>query len=616
MKLASFTRKLKKIYQVGLRECVRIVVNRTTIKRFAKKHKQAAIEKKAATTWDVFIKTHPAFVLKQDRFFLNELAAHADQEDVIACANNVLQNNFFLFNQDVYFDGDARWHTDFLLQREGGIDCSFDPEVYFDDIVISAGKTQECVKDIRVVWEISRLQLLMPLGKAYALTNNKKYSDCFQALVSDWSYQNPYLLGVNWVCPMEVGIRAINLIVGGFYFKDAHINQIFWQSYVCLLYDHMQYLESTWEYYDGRTSNHYLSDLVGYFYLCVFFDKKHDWVVKEILSESEKQVASDGMSYEGSTAYHVLVTELFYLFSLLCDQAVVSLPKSFHQKLARMFDAIAACKVNERDMIMIGDNDSGKVLWTGLSPQVVEKMQTKQSQERTFFEQFGLTIIKKEGWHVSLRQHAYKFEQPSGHFHNDVGSITLAFNGVPILVDPGSYCYTASAFWRNYFRSASVHNAVSVKGKEPVEFDERLFALDLSEFDSSTIRFEKKEGVISSKYDNSGLRFKRIIQVQKKAVEITDIVSRSSPKVEGALLFFNFTFAPGIVLEKVEGGWLILQKKESLCILQTDLNFELKPGWVSYNYGSKIPVIRLCAEATFEKNREYICSFRLLNSMV
>jgi hypothetical protein len=374
----------------------------------------------------------------------------------------------------------------------------------------------------------------------------------------------------------------------------------------------MHYLEHTWEYYDGRTSNHYLSDLVGYFYLCVFFEKKTDWVVKEILSEYEKQIFADGMSYEGSTAYHVLVTELCNLFVLLCEQEGVKLPQAFYQKFQRMCQAVNTCTIHDHDMITIGDNDSGKVLWTGFVPH----MHTHASQERTDFEQFGLVIVQKEGWHVSLRQHSYKSKQPSGHFHNDVGSVTLALNGIPILVDPGSYCYTASAFWRNYFRSASVHNAVSIKGKEPVEFDERLFALNLSEQDKQDIRYREKKDMLSAHYESNECNFERSIKVQKNLVEITDSISRLSAKAGVICLFFNFTFAPDIFLEKVKSGWLISGKTGPICLFESDLNFELASGWVSYNYGSKVLTKRLCAETKLEEQKEYICCFRMLNSVV
>ena len=59
------------------------------------------------------------------------------------------------------------------------------------------------------------------LGKAYEYTNEQMYVDAFQRYVTDWLDSNPYLCGINWQCPMEVGIRAINWIVAWEFFKYA-----------------------------------------------------------------------------------------------------------------------------------------------------------------------------------------------------------------------------------------------------------------------------------------------------------------------------------------------------------------------------------------------------------
>lgn len=607
--------KLQKVRQYGLQKSIRIVSNRLKIRRFANKHRHAAHAQQAATTWDVFSKTHPAFVLKCDLHFFDELVAHIDQQEIIKRADSYLNNIFLLFDQEIKFEGDARWHTDFLLKEEGGVDCSFDPELYFDDVIISVGKTQKREKDIRVVWELSRLHLLMIIGKAYDLTKEKKYVDYFQSLVRDWHRHNPYLMGVNWVCPMEVAIRAINLIAGYFFVQHADLDQDFKQLYTCLLYDYMRYLEHTWEYYDGRTSNHYLSDLVGYFFLCTIFGKKTDWVVNEILAECDKQIGADGMSYEGSTAYHGLVTELFFLFRLLYKQHGM-LPDKFERSFERMCTALEACKINEHEMITIGDNDSGKVLPTGILPLGVKKRGIDLPQERTFFKEFGLTVIQKGGLHVSLRQHAYHRDQPSGHFHNDIGSVTLALNGVPILVDPGSFCYTPSAFWRNYFRSSSIHNLVSVKGRELVDFDDRLFFLAIPESTLNCVDFTNKRAAQSIFSESSRLKFKRSVLVEKNVLKITDIVFESSSELKDIFLFFNFTFEPSISLQKIESGWLISDKHTPLCVFESNIDFDIQFGLMSHNYGSKKPTLRLCSEVLFEDAQEYNCYFRFFNSVL
>ncbi len=59
-----------------------------------------------------------------------------------------------------------------------------------------------------------------------------------------------------------------------------------------------------------------------------------------------------------------------------------------------------------------------------------------------------------------------------GHGHNDITSIDAVLDGVPLLVDPGTFTYTASREWRNRFRSTAFHNAVQVDDHELNRFGE------------------------------------------------------------------------------------------------------------------------------------------------
>ncbi|MEX0849341.1 MAG: heparinase II/III family protein [Candidatus Dependentiae bacterium] len=623
-------RKLKKIYQVGPRECWRIVSNRSLIHRFVQKNKQHALQKNAAINWQDFESKYVINCVqffeqlkKNNLIFLNDYLKDITSNEILNTANNIVQNRWLLFNESIIFKSKDRWHTDFLLKKNDATDCVFDPDMYFNEIQIIAGKSDRHVKDVRVVWELNRLQMLVQLGQAFKLTGDEKFVDYFQELIIDWCNQNAYLLGVNWLCPMEVGIRAINLIIAFDYFKHAHIDNNFWQQYICLLYDHMNYLENTWEYYDGRTSNHYLSDLVGYFYLTWFFgdlhgmQKKQDWVVSEVLKEFEKQIQLDGTSYEGSTSYHVLVTELFYLFYLLCDQLHISLPQSFMQTLAKMFDFIDACNVNTKDMITIGDSDSGKVLYCGLPYRIVQQMKNRLDRhELQHFVDFGLSILKNRTWHVSLRHHVYNNRQPSGHFHNDVGSVTLAIDGIPILVDPGSYCYTASAKWRNFFRSVEQHNVMFFKGTEQADFDERLFALSLPE--KKYIHYDDDKILKESHilYDNVGLTLNRELKIEEKALFIYDSLNESSKMNSDLVPVLNFVFSPKIVLQKEQDSWLIMYRNKVLCMLETELKFEQYNGWVSDVYGKKNDAICLRAKVPLTLKEQYVSCFRLPNSIV
>jgi hypothetical protein len=52
----------------------------------------------------------------------------------------------------------------------------------------------------------------------------------------------------------------------------------------------------------------------------------------------------------------------------------------------------------------------------------------------------------------------------AAHAHADALSVEVRHDGVPLLVDPGTYCYHGEPEWRQYFRSTAAHNTLEVAG--------------------------------------------------------------------------------------------------------------------------------------------------------
>ncbi len=62
----------------------------------------------------------------------------------------------------------------------------------------------------KAVWEVNRLQFLIPLLTDYKITGDRKKLDLFVAIMTEWNEQNPYLKGINWYSNIEVNLRLIN----------------------------------------------------------------------------------------------------------------------------------------------------------------------------------------------------------------------------------------------------------------------------------------------------------------------------------------------------------------------------------------------------------------------
>lgn len=608
--LNKVKRIIKSIFCLGFTCTLRIAWFRIKAERFKKRMRKRVQTGEAYISWYLLGKKYckewqscKEKLAYQDLLYITQMFSTFAQTKLLERANIYARNEFQVLGSQTYNLDDEMWHTDIRLKQQGGIDYKFSSKMFYADVVIKVGESKTLEKDIKVPWELSRLQHLPVLAYAYTITKNVHYKDAFVYQVQNWTDSNPYLQGVNWACPMEVALRSISLIIARHYFKHADIADNFWQNYVALLYNHMVYLEHNWEWYDGRTSNHYVSNIVGYLYLCWFFSslcnmrKKINWVVKEIVDQMDKQVFDEGTSYEGSTKYHLLITELFYHVQQLCAQMNIILPQRFHQKLERMIEFAYWCKINEHNYITIGDDDSGKVTFAGLLlPNSLMCSGIKH------YKDFGVSFYKDKQWHVSLRHHAYDARQPSGHFHNDAGSITIAYNGIPIITDPGSYVYTPSRYWRNYFRSVEMHSVASMMSCEPASFDDRLFALALPENKVKLSGVGQK--ILQTShilYDKPKLMYDRKIICKKNAVEIIDNWSVVDMVYEDVQVCSNLIFDDKITLYQERGSWFICHDNEPLLTLHSSHDFTLHDGYQTVGYGQLVPVKRLSAVFKLKK---------------
>ncbi|MDH5763414.1 MAG: heparinase II/III family protein [Nitrospinota bacterium] len=269
--------------------------------------------------------------------------------------------------------------------------------------------------DIKVPWELSRMQHLTQLARAYSLAVNgvkgayppEKYSNEFRNQILDFISSNPPRFGVNWHCPMDVGIRVSNWLVAYDLFKaegasfDANFEQAFKNS----VYDHGLHIIQNLEWNPTLRSNHYLADIVGLLFVSAYLPRAPEtdsWLafsIQEFIQAMEEQFHPDGSNFEASTCYHRLSSEMMIYGTALIlglsqnkknalnDYAPVSilsgpkhqkaplpffpvpgldqaspLPPIHFEKLERIADfARAAIKPNGQS-IQIGDNDSGRFL--------------------------------------------------------------------------------------------------------------------------------------------------------------------------------------------------------------------------------------------------------------
>src|SRR5712691_2587242 len=229
----------------------------------------------------------------------------------------------------------------------------------------------ECIRhdgsDVKVPYELSRLQFLPVLGKAHVLTGDDAYRRAAKALLSHWIQSNPVSVGVNWTIAMEAALRAMSICFLLNLLSPIRREEEPWLASVTRsLAQHLLYIEANIEFSHLLTSNHYLSDVLGLYCISTFLDgegmaARRSEYRRRIEAEMAQQVFEDGGDYEASTGYQVLVTQLFTTALLLMRTERSAPPAApFVGRLRMMFQFLNAVASASGQLPQVGDCDDGR----------------------------------------------------------------------------------------------------------------------------------------------------------------------------------------------------------------------------------------------------------------
>jgi hypothetical protein len=312
-----------------------------------------------------------------------------------------------------------------------------------------------------------------------------------------------------------------------------------------------------------------------------------------------------------------------------------------------MFEVSLYCIKPDGGIPQIGDNDSGRFLKFSDTP-VLEhkyllslaavyfrdagfKLRQFDLNEETFWvfgesaktvwdtlpvrgDSLGSKSFPEAGWYIIRHENDYCFIScgPNGgdgwHSHNDKLSFELMLDGKDIIVDPGTYVYTANPDERNKFRSTEYHNTIKFEGYEQNEFPENgIFSLpdgvkinkaDLSESDDK-IAFH-------GEVRYSDITHSRAVTLDRKSCEwnITDSFSYANP-INAKLIFH---LPPSLTSD----GSNILTKEKRKKITSIEVKgFELTKSKYYYSpeYGVKVKAECLIVNVFANKEISFINTY-------
>lgn len=523
------------------------------------------------------------------------LVDHAER--IRAEAEAILRHEVsFLGSGSVELGEEIDWHTDFKT----GIGW---PKNFYLDLQVVRRQDRS---DPKLPWELSRGHQLLTLARATRLFEDARYGLELHAQLDSWLDENPPGYGINWANPMEVAVRAINWIWALRTSEPVHpLAEPLRTRVAQSLVVHGRHIAANLEGSPLLRGNHYLADMVGLATIGAFMHASEceTWrreAHRALEREIRSQVHRDGCGFEASLPYHGVALELFTV-GLLAVRASGRRPSTeYLRQLAGMVEVSRDVRHPNGRLPVIGDQDSGRILPAGFArppthdPLVwlaasllgggqpleglpheevawtlgIEAWRTLASRRadrraaRAAFEDGGLYILRGPRTHLVARWGDVGQAGNGGHAHNDVSSYELSFDGLAVVVDPGTYTYTADLSERDRYRAAAAHNVLTVDGRDmhPLPAGEPFRLPQHARV--SVERFDADEETIVLTGRHDGFRRSRDRIICRRTIR----VGRLDSSVE--------------VIDEVTGGGGV-RRLESRIHLATEVNIEALAGRVA-----------------------------------
>ena len=512
--------------------------------------------------------------------------------------------------------------------------------------------------DVKYPWELARAQHLATLGQAFQLTGDRRYAIEVLDQILDFVEANPPGFGVNWTCTMDVGLRAVSWVVALDLIRSADLDDAVCARVYSALFDHGRFIRANLENTYEVTSNHFLSNVVGLWFLSAAFidlEEGRQWsefARDAIEQEMQVQVLPDGADFESSIPYHRLVAELFLGSLRLGDVTGRPLSDHFRARVGAMIEYLSAVTRPDGLMPQVGDADDGRLhvlryaapqdarhllgpasamfgrpewrhqcgvaadweaAWWGFDVETPKAAAMSAPMAR-LYPDAGHAVIRDRGVYLLVTNSVVGTKGFGNHKHNDQLAFEYHAGGGPLIVDPGSYVYTSDPHARNLFRGTAYHNTLMIDGAEQNRVNPEWLFRMFEQARAEHVTFTAGDDVAEYHGRHHGYEVlsdpathDRVFRLERSngRLDITDrLTGRGTHR-----LSWHFHFAPGVTAI-IEKGVCRLRSTWASAVIEypSECRAELNAAWYSPSYGVRTECAALDLHA--ETNLEQPASFR------
>ncbi len=441
----------------------------------------------------------PEFPGLRDRL-LSLTDAEFPAEAVARYAEAVQSGTYSVLGRDwpCFLDDPLRWHLDPVTGKH------WPNDLYC--FAVPFRHTQE-YGDVKYVWEFNRLQHLQIVAAFSARTGNGDAAAFCRREILSWIESNPPFDGVNWASGIELALRIVSLVVIISLLRPESFSENEQQRILATLSAHGYWIHRFPSRFSSA-NNHLVAEAAGLYVLGSLAPDLPDaetWARRGrriLIEEIGKQLHDDGVGVEQSPTYTAFSVEWWLLCDLVGEATGDPFPPMFRERLQSAGEHLRWLLDASDNHPRIGDDDEGRVIFFPQEPQSYVASTLAAIAAVTGRGDLGPCADYPHLWNAFHAEAPPRAASPIGvrtfrnggysvvrsaddrghtmllafdhgplgylsiaaHGHADALAIWLHLDGMPVLVDGGTYLYHSGGLWRDHFRGTSAHNTIMVDG--------------------------------------------------------------------------------------------------------------------------------------------------------
>jgi uncharacterized heparinase superfamily protein len=360
-------------------------------------------------------------------------------------------------------------------------------------------------REIKRIWELNRLQFLVPLAADAALRKDQQSTLLAIDLIRSWMAGNPPFRGLAWISSIELALRiisvALTLSIVGIERLDAATRG----AALRFFFAHIDWIRRFPSLYSSA-NNHRIAELAGLVIGSTMAPgfpgaaglRENSW--RAMLVEIDQQICPNGAGAEQSPGYTAFSIELFLLAATALGRES-KLPAATMDRLLAWAEQSLWLMDAEARVPAIGDFDDCRVIATTQAPEpryvaslvaavsacvgrpdlappakdpnirdaILGSSNVSPAQPAGLrsFASGGYSVIRskdKAPIILTLDHGPLGYLSIAAHGHADTLAIWLSIGNQPVIVDAGTYLYHSNKDLRDLFRHTAVHNTLTLEG--------------------------------------------------------------------------------------------------------------------------------------------------------